>query len=56
MRHLRAVAGEGMFAHETPMRLNIEAQRDAFFMVVHDSAKPWNTLSDWKPDNRCGNH
>lgn len=56
-RAIRAVAGQGMFAPaETPMRLNIEAQRDAFFMVVHDSAKPWNTLSDWKPDNRCGDH
>src|SRR5262249_37095527 len=56
-RAVRAIAGEGMLAPaETPMRLNIEAQRDAFFMVVHDKAKPWNTLSDWKPDNRCGDH
>ena len=56
-RAVRAIAGEGMFAPaETPMRLNIEAQRDAFFMVVHDKAKPWNTLSDWRPDNRCGDH
>jgi len=54
---IRAIAGEGMFAPgETPMRLNIEAQRDAFFMVVHDRAKPWNTLSDWKPENTCGDH
>ena len=56
-RAVRAIAGEGMFAPaETPMRLNIETQRDAFFMVVHDKAKPWNTLSDWKPDNTCGDH
>ena len=56
-RAVRAVAGQGMFAPaEIPMRLNIEAHRDAFFMVVHDKAKPWNTLSDWKPDNQCGDH
>ena len=56
-RALRAAAGEGMFAPaETPMRLNIEAQRDAFFMVVHDQSKPWNTLSSWAPENSCGDH
>jgi quercetin dioxygenase-like cupin family protein len=54
-RAIRATAGEAMFAPaETPMRLNIETQRDAFFMVVHDKTKPWNTLSDWKPHNVCG--
>jgi hypothetical protein len=26
---------------------------DALFIVIHDSAKPASTLSDWKPKGSC---
>jgi hypothetical protein len=37
------------------MQLNImgSSKRDAFFVVVHDAAKPRVTLSDWQPTGRC---
>jgi hypothetical protein len=40
---------------ETPMKLNIigPAKRDALFLVVHDSSKPWNTFLDWQPKGLC---
>jgi hypothetical protein len=40
---------------ETPMKLNIigPAKRDALFLVVHDSSKPWNTFVDWQPKGLC---
>lgn len=53
---MRARAGEGMVAPaDTPMQLNIvgSARRDAFFVVVHDSAKPRMTMSDWHPAGAC---
>ena len=52
----KAKAGEGMFEPaDTPMRLTILAPdtRDAFFIVVHDPARPWNALSDWQPTDLC---
>jgi mannose-6-phosphate isomerase-like protein (cupin superfamily) len=55
-RVVRARAGEGVFAPaETPMKLNIvgKSKRDALFIVVHDSAQPWNTYVDWQPKGLC---
>jgi hypothetical protein len=52
----RARAGEGMVAPaHTPMQLNItgSSKRDAFFVVVHDAAKPRVTPSDWQPTGTC---
>jgi mannose-6-phosphate isomerase-like protein (cupin superfamily) len=51
-----AKAGEGMFEPaDTPMRLTILGPeiRDAFFIVVHDPALPWNTSSQWQPKDMC---
>jgi len=53
----RARAGEGMVAPaDTPMQLNImgSSKRDAFFVIVHDAAKPRVTPSDWQPKGECG--
>jgi hypothetical protein len=53
---MRAGAGEGMVAPaNTPMQLNItgSAKRDALFMIVHDSSKPWGMVSDWQPKGLC---
>jgi quercetin dioxygenase-like cupin family protein len=53
---MRAGAGEGMVAPaNTPMQLNItgSSKRDALFMIVHDSAKPWGMVSDWQPKGLC---
>jgi hypothetical protein len=53
---MRARAGQGTVAPaDTPMQLNIvgSARRDAFFVVVHDSAKPRMMLSDWHPTGAC---
>jgi quercetin dioxygenase-like cupin family protein len=53
---LRARAGEGMVAPaNTPMQLNItgSSKRDAFFVVVHDSAKPRVAPSNWVPKGMC---
>lgn len=53
---MRAGAGEGMVAPaNTPMQLNITgaSKRDALFMIVHDSSKPWGTVSDWQPKGLC---
>ena len=35
----------------TPMQLNIigQSKRDAFFVVIHDAAKPRVNVSDWQP-------
>lgn len=55
-RVVRARAGETMSAPaETPMKLNIvaPAKRDALFVIVHDSSKPWNTFLDWQPKGLC---
>jgi hypothetical protein len=52
----RARAGEGMVAPaNTPMALNImgSSKRDAFFVVIHDSTKPFATVSDWRPKGAC---
>lgn len=40
---------------ETPMALHVtgSAKRDAIFLVVHDSSKPWNTPLDWQPKGLC---
>jgi hypothetical protein len=40
---------------ETPMALHVigPAKRDAIFIVVHDSSKPWNTFVDWRPKGLC---
>ena len=51
-RALRARVGETMSAPaETPMKLNIvgPGKRDALFLVIHDSSKPFNTFLDWNP-------
>lgn len=51
-----AAAKEGMFEPaDTPMRLTIVGPeiRDAFFIVIHDPARPWNAASDWKPKDLC---
>jgi len=55
-RAVRARVGETMSAPaETPMRLSISGpgKRDALFLVVHDSSKPWNTMVDWQPKGLC---
>ena len=55
-RAVRARAGETMFAPaETPMRLNITGpgKRDALFLIVHDSSKPFNTFLDWPSNGLC---
>jgi quercetin dioxygenase-like cupin family protein len=55
-RAVRARAGETMSAPaETPMRLNIvgAAKRDALFLIVHDSSKPFNTFLDWQSNGLC---
>jgi quercetin dioxygenase-like cupin family protein len=55
-RAVRARAGETMSAPaETPMKLNIlgPAKRDALFLIVHDSSKPFNTFLDWQPKGLC---
>jgi len=53
---IRASAGEGMVAPaNTPMQLNItgSSSRDAFFVIIHDAAKPRVTPSDWEPKGQC---
>jgi len=53
---VRARAGEGMVAPaNTPMQLNImgSSKRDAFFVIVHDAAKPRVIPSDWQPKGTC---
>ena len=55
-RVLRARVGETMSAPaETPMKLNIvgPGKRDALFLIVHDSSKPFNTFLDWNPKGLC---
>ena len=55
-RAVRARVGQTMSAPaETLMKLNIigPAKRDALFLVVHDSSKPWNTFIDWHPKGFC---
>ena len=55
-RAVRARAGETMSAPaETPMRLNIigPAKRDALFLIVHDSSKPFNTFLEWQSNGLC---
>jgi hypothetical protein len=45
-----------MFAPaETPMKLNIvgPGKRDALFLIIHDSAKPFNTFLDWNTGGLC---
>jgi hypothetical protein len=39
----------------TPMRLAYVGSqtRDAFFVVVHDASRPWNSLSNWHPRGLC---
>ena len=52
----KARAGEGMSAPaNTPMQLNImgQSKRDAFFIVIHDAAKPRVNVSDWQPRGLC---
>jgi len=55
-RAVRARTGETMSAPaETPMRLNIigPVKRDALFLIVHDSSKPFNTFLDWQSNGLC---
>ena len=55
-RAVRARVGETMSAPaETPMKLNIvgPGKRDALFLVIHDSSKPFNTFLDWNPKGLC---
>jgi len=55
-RVLRARAGGTMSAPaETPMKLNIvgPGKRDALFLIVHDSSKPFNTFLEWNPKGLC---
>lgn len=55
-RAVRARAGETMSAPaETPMKLNIvgPGKRDALFLIVHDSSKPFNTFLNWSPKGLC---
>jgi quercetin dioxygenase-like cupin family protein len=55
-RAVRARVGQTMSAPaETLMKLNIigPAKRDALFLVVHDSSKPWNTFVEWKSKGLC---
>lgn len=52
----KARAGESMTAPaDTPMQLNImgQAKRDAFFIVIHDAAKPRVSVSNWQPRGLC---
>jgi hypothetical protein len=37
------------------MQLNImgQSKRDAFFIVIHDVAKPEVNVSDWQPRGQC---
>jgi len=52
----RARAGQGMVAPaNTPMQLNIigSSKRDAFFVIIHDSATPRVIPSDWQPTGTC---
>ena len=53
---VRARAGETMSAPaETPMRLNIvgPGKRNALFLIVHDSSKPFNTFLEWQGKGLC---
>ena len=56
-RTVRARAGQTPTSApaETPMKLTVigPAKRDALFLVVHDSSKPWNTFVDWQPKGLC---
>jgi quercetin dioxygenase-like cupin family protein len=55
-RALRARVGETMSAPaETPMKLNVvdPGKRDALFLGIHDSSKPFNTFLDWNPRGLC---
>ena len=55
-RVIRARAGETASAPaETPMKLNIvgPGKRDAIFLIVHDSSKPFNTFLEWTPEGLC---
>jgi quercetin dioxygenase-like cupin family protein len=55
-RAVRARVGQTMSAPaETPMKLNIvgPGKRDALFLIVHDSSKPFNTFLDWSPKGLC---
>lgn len=53
----RARAGGTMTVRSNiPMELNVTGQvlRRAFALVIHDSAQPRGTPSDWKPSGLCG--
>lgn len=55
-RAVHARAGETMSAPaETPMKLNIvgPGKRDALFLIVHDSSKPFNTFLEWHFKGLC---
>jgi len=52
----KARAGEGMTAPaNTPMQLNImgQSKRDAFFIIIHNAAKPRVNVSNWQPRSLC---
>ena len=53
---IRAGAGETMtMPANMPMELNVSGKtlRRAFALVIHDSAQPRGTPSDWKPAGAC---
>lgn len=53
----RAEAGHGMVVPaDTPMFLSAtgQEQRRAFFVVVYDATRAWNTPVAWQPQGRCG--
>lgn len=55
-RAVRACKGETMSAPaETAMNLNVvgPGKRDALFLIVHDSTKPFNTFLEWHSEGRC---
>jgi uncharacterized protein (TIGR02246 family) len=55
-RALRARKGGTMSAPaEIPMNLNIvgPGKRDALFLIVHDSSKPFNTFLEWQSEGLC---
>jgi quercetin dioxygenase-like cupin family protein len=54
---LRLAGGQGGFVpFDTPMYLAVTGtrMRHAFFLVVHDSARPWNTpIDSWRATGAC---
>ena len=53
-RIIKVSAGQSAFVPgDTPMSLTFLRRRDALFMVIGNAARPWNSLSSWKPRGLC---